>query len=133
MRKGMAFFAIVLAMLTITACKKGPGEGGNSSISGKIHVRNYNASFTSLNGQYPGAGENVYIIYGDDLSYGDKIDASYDGVFEFKYLRPGKYKIFIYSKDSTMLSPSGLVTVAKDVEITKKKQKVDAGTITIIN
>lgn len=111
----------ILILLTISSCKKVAGEGGKSSISGKVYVKNYNANFTQLNSEYYGADEDVYIIYGSEISYGNKIKTNYDGVYEFKFLRNGAYKIYIYSKDSTMKSKSGNLAVVSNVEIVNNK------------
>lgn len=128
---------LLCSILFVAACKKGPGEGGNSSIKGSVWVKNYNASFTVLNNEYAGAGEDVYIIYGDEVSYGERIEANYKGEYEFKYLRPGKYTIYVYSKDSAATVNGDAnapdMAVVKEVEITDKKQQVEAPLITIYN
>lgn len=118
----------VLSSLLLNSCEKDAGEGGNSSIKGYVHVTDYNASFIIVQGEYPGADEDVYIVYGDDVAPADRMQAGPDGMFEFKYLREGKYKIYVYSEDTTL---SGHSVVLKDVEITSKKQTVDAGTFEI--
>jgi hypothetical protein len=49
------------------------------------------------------------------------------------YLRPGKYTLYCYSKDTTgssTVDPNKMV-VLKEVEITEKKSTVDAGTFQI--
>lgn len=125
--------AVLLLLLVFAACKKGPGEGGNSTITGKVWVKDYNGDFTIFNGEYAGADEDVYVIYGNDASYGDKVKAGPDGVFEFKYLRPGDYTVYVYSKDKTMTTASNKVAVKASVTIGKKKQTVDAGTLQIYN
>jgi len=117
---------IALFVLTMISCEKDAGEGGNSSIYGKVWVRDYNVNFTILQYTYFGPDEDVYIIYGNNKTYGDRVKTSYDGTYEFKYLRPGKYKIYVYSKDSTMQT-SALLPVIKEVEITDDKQEVFAG------
>lgn len=122
--------AITCSLFLFNSCKKDEGEGGNSSIRGDVWVRDYNGTFTTLNGEYPGADAEVYILYGDELAVGDRIRANHEGKFEFKYLRPGNYKIYCYSKDSTMTAPSGQVAVIKEVEV-GKKETVEAGRITI--
>lgn len=121
----------ILSML-IASCKKPAGEGGNSSIKGKIWVEDWDKNFVGINYQYNGVDEDVYIVYGDDLSYGDKLKAGSDGVFEFKYLRPGKYKVYAYSdeKQTNSTSPPSVAKIV-EVVISKKKQVVDAGTITV--
>jgi hypothetical protein len=133
MKKIILIVLAVVTTLTFNACKKEAGEGGNSSIKGKIWVEDYNSTFTTLQAQYAGADEDVYIIYGDNTSYGNKIKASPDGSFEFKYLRKGNYTIYVYSKDKTLTSPSGKVTVKVNATISKKKETVDVGKITIYN
>lgn len=127
------FLAVTLVVLLISSCKKEAGEGGDSSIRGKIWVVNYNATFTSINNEYVGADEYVYIIYGDDISYGDRVKTNPAGEFEFKYLREGNYTIYIYSKDKTRTEPSGITSMKVSTNISKKEQIVDVGTITIYN
>lgn len=125
-----------------TACKKPAGEGGNSTIKGNVYTKNYNSNFSTLLGKYPGADVDVYIIYGDEATFGERTRSGPDGVFEFKYLRKGKYKIYVYSIDSiaTVGPPHSMtnpdvnapnMAVYKDAEITKRKETVDAGTFTI--
>ena len=131
----LLFFAIL--SLGIGSCSKPAGQGGDSKITGKVWVKNYNSTFTLLNQEYPGADVDVYIIYGNEATYGDKISCGPDGVFEFPYLRKGSYRIYAYSKDKEAYlagntnAPDKAVFV--DAEITDKKQTVDAGTITINN
>jgi hypothetical protein len=128
---------ILGSLLLFTACEKEAGEGGTSSIKGKVWVKNYNGSFTNLNNEYPGVAEDVYIIYGDDVSYGDRIEANHNGEYEFRYLNKGKYTIYVYSKDSAAIVNGNTnapdMTVVKQVEITGKKQTVEAPLITIYN
>jgi hypothetical protein len=120
---------LLMLMLAAASCRKGPGEGGNSSIRGYVHVQDYNASQVVLLGEYPGVDEWVYIIYGDDISYGDRVRSNYEGKFEFKYLRKGDYKVYVYSDDTTL---AGTRAVIKNITISKNKETVDAGTFTII-
>ena len=125
------FFSCFLILVLCLSCSKEAGEGGNSSIIGHVWVKDINSTF-QVQSQYDGFDEDVYIIYGDDISYSDRIRSSYDGAFEFKYLRPGKYKIFMYSEDSVApASNPNNVTILKEIEIREKKQEVDAGTFTI--
>lgn len=119
--------AIILGTI-FSSCEKDAGEGGSSSITGYVHVTDYNASFLNVQGEYPGADEDVYIKYGDEVAVGDRIQAGPDGRFEFKYLREGNYTIYVYSEDTTL---SGNSVVSKVVEVTDKKQTVDAGTFDI--
>jgi hypothetical protein len=137
MKKNLSILAVAL-IAVIASCKKPEGEGGKSTIKGKIWVENYNTLNTmidnyTLKAEFAGADEDVYIIYGDDISYGDKVKSGPDGVFEFKYLRAGDYKIYVQSKDTTRQSyfyGSGIKTVDTTVTL-KKKETLDAGTLII--
>jgi hypothetical protein len=113
--------AVAILALVISSCKKPAGEGGRASIKGSVWVEDWNSGFTIKNSEYAGYDEDVYIIYGDDVSYSDKTKANYNGEYEFKYLRKGKYKIYVYSKDKTLTSPSGETSIVKEIEITEKK------------
>jgi hypothetical protein len=125
-------FFLSLLVFIASSCEKDPGEGGNSAISGKIYIREYNKSFTTLTAAYFAPDEDIYLIYGDGTVADDDMKTGPDGDFLFQYLRPGKYKLYAYSADSAGTSASGAVPVYREIEITKKKQTVDAGTIIIL-
>lgn len=140
MKKKITLLFVASIALIIISCKKPAGEGGRATITGKIWVENYNTLGSypggayTLKGEFVGADEDVYIIYGDDVSYGNKVKSGPDGVFEFKYLRKGDYRIYIESKDTTRASyyfGSGSKTVDVSVTIANKKETVNAGTLTI--
>lgn len=132
---GLFFFFLFLSILS---CKKEAGEGGNSSIKGKVWVRKHDAGFTTVLNQYPGADEDVYIIYGTEAGVSDRVRTDYEGEFEFRYLRKGNYKVYVYSEDSAAIvgPPSNPtapdMAVVKEINITDKKQTVDAGTFIIL-
>jgi hypothetical protein len=123
------FFAFTLLSVFFASCSNGPGAGGQASITGKVYAENWNSTCTLISGEYYAPDEDVYIIYGDDPSYGDRIKTGPDGTFWFRYLRPGKYTIYVYSKDCS--APSGKTTVTATVEITEKKQAVTLDDIKI--
>lgn len=138
MKKKLSILVIALTVV-IVSCKKPAGEGGRATIKGKIWVENYNtlnsmADIYFLKGEYAGADEDVFIIYGDDISYGNKTKSGPDGVFEFRYLRPGDYKIYVKSKDTTRASffyGSGITTVDVSVTINNKKETVETENLVI--
>ena len=136
MKKLLIIFTILVTVVSIS-CKKPAGEGGNSSIMGIVWVVNYNATFTDTLGIYPGADVDVYIIYGDDISYGNKLKTGPDGIFEFPYLRKGNYRIYAYSKDRAAFLAGNPKApnkaIIKSVEISSKNQIVDAGPFVIYN
>ena len=122
-----------LAVLFLFGCKKTAGEGGKATITGKIWVEDWDKNFLVRQYEFAGMDEDVYITFGDHLSYDDKIQTNYNGEFEFKYLRKGKYKIHVFSdKKQTTASQSNKEAIVMDVEITSTKQKVDLGTIIIV-
>jgi len=126
MKQGILIIACIMGLM---ACKKIEGEGGTSSIKGKIVVENYNSVGTLIS-TYDGAKEDVYIVYGDaDNVYDDKMEASYDGTFEFRYLEEGTYTIFTYQDCAEC--GSGEEAVIKTVTIDAKKSTQDLGTIII--
>ncbi len=127
--------------LSAVACKKIEGEGGRSSISGNVVIKEklYMNGVCVDTVTYAGAGEDIYIVYGtEDEVYDDKMECSYDGSFKFDYLNAGEYTIFGYSEifhtgpnvpnndDDYKTSEAVKQTVTLE-----KKQSQDAGTITL--
>ena len=97
---------LTLMLNLLLACQKEAGEGGTSTIKGKVityelnhfDVPGSNQSVDTL-GYYSQADEEVYIIYGDeDNLYDDSYETSFDGSFRFENLRKGKYTVFMYSE-----------------------------------
>jgi len=117
----------------LSSCEKNPGEGGNATISGSVWVKDYNSTFSSLVSEYAGIKEDVYIVYGDNTGYDDKVETDYLGYYRFNYLRKGKYTIYVFSEDSTMTSPSGKTAVIQEVEITENDQLLVVPQIIICN
>jgi hypothetical protein len=128
--RSLAFIAITILVL-VSSCKKAPGEGGFASISGRIYVKNYDATYTVVQSEYYLPGENVHIIYGDGTEVGNTVKTSYDGSFVFNFLQKGKYKIFAIGEDTTKPNLSVPKEVMMEVTITSKKQKLDLGIIEI--
>jgi len=122
MKRIVKLIFVLGVVLSISACEKSQGEGGNATIVGSVWVEDYNSTFTDLLGEYAAMEEDVYIVYGDNVGYDDKTETDYLGNYRFNYLRPGKYTIFVYSKDSTMSTINGETVVLKEVEITESNQ-----------
>lgn len=125
------FILFVFFLACFFSCKKQAGPGGQASIKGKIFVNKYNRTLTTLISSYYGADEYVYLVYGDNVSYDRRIKTSYDGAFEFLYLRQGKYKVYVYSLDTSQQSPSGQISIVKEVELSGRKEHFDLGDIVI--
>lgn len=125
-------YSLLALALLLTSCEKDPGEGGTSSITGKVKVMDYNSDFTEIKEIYYGYNEDVYIIYGDEPVYGNSMKTSYDGTYRFDHLRKGKYKVFSYSKDSLQQAPGGIFAVIREVEITDKHQDLTLDDLVIV-
>lgn len=128
-----------ILMLLGSSCKKDEGEGGTSTISGKVIEEKWDNSFSLLENSYPARNQDVFILYGDDnTTYDNDYKTSYDGTYEFKYLQKGTYKLYVYTEDTTGLAANGTVDfnlpkvpVFATVEITKNGQTVSAPELTI--
>jgi hypothetical protein len=127
----------------LLACRKGPGEGGNCTITGKVYGNYYNKNYSvKIDSNYVPL-EDVYVIFGDDITYGVNQKTNYDGTYAFRFLRPGHYKVFAYSRDSTGAaainrgtSKASLKTafkaVIKEVDINSSGQTVTVPNIVVI-
>lgn len=123
---------IISVILTFNSCKKTPGQGGNAQIKGTYWVRNYDPFFTIVNGRYPAINHTVYLFFGDETSPGTTVKTNENGQFEFNYLRKGKYRVVVYSKQfqGTATTPNefALETI---VNLTKRKEIKNIGLDTL--
>ena len=96
------------------ACNKGEGEGGTAAIEGRIATvihDNDNYNFTA--DTIAAAAKDVFIVYGDEVLYGDDMETGADGSYRFKYLKKGTYTVFAYS-----VLPSGeKIAVSETVRV----------------
>jgi len=122
---------IIVSFLILSACQKYEGEGGTSTIKGRVFVQKYNKNGTQVIEEYWAQEQNVYIIYGNDSIYSNKFDTTPEGWYQFEYLRKGKYTIFVYSDDTLNINPTPQIPIKIEVEIKDDFQEVIAPTITI--
>ena len=126
MKKYYLFLGFAVAAFSF-GCKKGPGEGGQTSIIGKVWEQKFFGSIHNTDTLDHWATEqDIYIIYGSELSYGNRTKAGPEGLYEFQYLRAGDYTVYFYS-DSTL----NLKKVIKRVVKIPDSGRVDLGTDTI--
>lgn len=125
-------FCFILASVMFSGCEKEAGEGGTSTISGKVWVLDYNGEYTHINSRYYGAKEDVYLIYGNEGVYSKSFETNYDGSYRFKYLRKGKYTVYCYSEDTTGTVPGGIFAVMKEIEITENNQEITVDDLVIV-
>lgn len=125
----MLLFLIILSLFC--ACEKGAGEGGTSLVVGEVWAEEWDDgtyTFHTPSQDRYGADEDVYLVYGSDVSYSQRLKASPSGKFEFKYLRKGTYTVYVYSGASV---PGGKVAIEKTFTISENKSLNDIGRITI--
>ena len=80
-------------------------------------------------GDYDVPDYDVFIIYGeDDDIYDEDTKTNYDGTFEFKNLRKGSYRIYVYTAD--LSETSGVAPVFKSADL-GKNERLDLGTIEV--
>lgn len=121
--KNYLFILIGIVSLSFISCIDEEGEGGTSVIEGKVFkvlhpddnfpITSYNDTLKSISGAdsiviktdtilradtFPAAKEDVYIVYGNEPIYGDKMETGKDGNFRFRYLTKGTYYIYAYTK-----------------------------------
>lgn len=131
----MRAICMLFAGLFLLGCTKQPGEGGGASIKGRVfkEIRVVPANPGSVVATYPAADEDVFIIYGDNISPDDRILTNYDGDFEIRFLRRGNYTLYLLSADTASnasIDPSSM-PIIREIEITERREEVDLGDITI--
>jgi len=90
-----------LVSIFLFSCIDEEGEGGKSVVQGYVYtVYHPDDIYTFETDTFPAAKEDVYIIYGNQPVYGDKMETGYDGFYRFKYLTKGNYKVYAYSNYS---------------------------------
>ena len=113
---------LAIGVLFVSSCTKPEGEGGTSTIQGKVYAFDYNGSGV-LQDEFYAPDEDVYIIYGTEDNYhDDSYETSFDGSFRFQYLRPGTYTVFVYS--DCVSCPSGTEAISQTVEITGNNEDI---------
>jgi len=131
MRTSLGVFLFLFATFLLSGCSKEPGIGGRAKITGKLIGKYYSDDeLTQLAGLDVLGDERVYLVYGNEKTqYDDDVRTTYDGTFEFKYLRPGKYVVFMYEN----CYPCASLQQEKlfEVEITDKDEVADLGEITL--
>jgi hypothetical protein len=121
----------VVLLLGLSSCDKEPGEGGSSTIRGKVISRDY-ILFPSIYTDGPAQELDVYICYGvDDNAIDERTRTSFDGSFKFSGLRKGDYRIFVYTEDTALTNYGNQIPVPVDVRIDKNHSESDIGNLLI--
>ncbi len=132
----MKYLLGVVLMLVLIGCDKSEGEGGNSSISGKVNIVQYNSTFTLEDYSSEAADYDVFIVYGDEVGYSDKTETDYQGEYSFNFLREGDYIIYAYSKVNSTEAINGDApdeeALTQEISL-GKKEDLRAEDITVLN
>lgn len=126
MKKYILIFSVFTALL-FTQCQKEAGDGGLGTIKGVINTE-YRTVLsnpsTAMEERLPAADQEVYIVYGDNVSPNEKIVTNYNGEFAFTGLRKGDYTIYTYSQDTAATATAAFAPMAviATVKITERTQ-----------
>jgi hypothetical protein len=90
--------ALLVLALIMPSCNKGPGEGGTGTVQGFVKlVHHPDDDYTLTPDTMAAAKTDVFIIYGNEVYFGNDVETGADGMYQFEYLRPGDYTVFAYS------------------------------------
>jgi len=107
--------------LLLSSCAKEAGEGGSSTIKGRIYGYDINTSGVVTDSAVV-QDVRVYISYGDNSTVDDDTRSSYTGEYVFRGLHKGKYTVFVYSQCNDC--PFNQEVKKQVVEITEANQEV---------
>jgi hypothetical protein len=117
---------------------KDADDDGTCTITGNIHGRNYNGSYTTLQGEGPAQDVDVYINYGTSTGYHDHVKTDANGNYRFTGLRKGTYHIYTFSDVPVVAtaavpdsSPTGSKDVFIDVSVSQNRIEVQAPQLTV--
>lgn len=90
----------MIGIIAISACKKEAGPGGLATIRGKVFATDVTTNGNVRDSGYLG-DVRVFISVSGNPAYFDDVRTSYDGSYEFKFLRQGTYDIWAFSDCDT--------------------------------
>lgn len=126
---------LTAVLLSLAACRKFPGEGGQASIEGSVRIENrlVLTNPSTVFDTVPGADEEVFLVYGDHISPDDRLWTDYEGNFRFRNLRKGSYTLYVYSKDTTGNPGENnlRMPIIREIEVTERKEEIDLGDLFI--
>ena len=98
MKKTINVLLALVALALLSACNKGPGEGGTGTVQGFVKlVHHPDNDYTLTADTLPAAKTDVFIVYGDEAYFGNDVETGADGMYRFEYLLPGEYTVYSYS------------------------------------
>ena len=85
-------------------------DDGSSSVKGRLMVQKYVGEFP-IGDPYVSQEQEVYIVYGNEEVYFDRMDTGFDGEFQFKDLIKGEYTLYALSECGTCVDVYDTVSV----------------------
>lgn len=130
--KHLFIIIIGVIVLLLSACAK-EGKGGAATIEGKVKVRLIKETTLDTLTTFDAQDEDVYIIYGDNLTFDDDVKTTYNGNFKFDYLYKGDYTVYVYSECTFLIDscPNETEAILETITIDKARQEIDLGEIVI--
>lgn len=119
LKYSVSFFAILFIFLNFS-CTQEEGLGGNSHVKGTLIRQFYNSDFSVYQGEAPAIDEDVFILFGDNMTIDEDVAVSNTGQFEFNYLWPGNYQLF-YLSDDTLSKSWDDVSLSINFELAKNE------------
>jgi hypothetical protein len=116
-------------LFAINSCKKDPGPGGLATVKGKVFAIDITTAGNVKDSGYI-AEQKVYISVSGDADFFDSKRTSYDGSYEFNWLRKGTYDVWSFSDCDTCVWKQQ--KVLKTVEVGSKKATVTVDDLKII-
>lgn len=113
----LSAFFLFSCMLAFTACEKEEGEGGQATITGKVYAYDIDNNIKTDSGYI--AGVRVYISYGNNTGVDDDTRTDASGIYSFKWLQKGTYKVWVVKECNTC--PLDQDIDSEEIEITDKK------------
>lgn len=132
--KPISFNTVALCFaVSCASCVQTPGEGGRASIVGHVveEERLVLENPASVQGVYPATDQEVFLIYGDNVGPDDNVETNHEGNYVFPWLRPGDYTVYVYSEDTSGVTPTRDVAVVQHVTISSANETVTLDTLRI--
>jgi hypothetical protein len=121
MQSKLHFIILAFISLFVSSCAKEAGEGGSSTLKGRVYGYDINTSGIVTDSAAV-QDARVFISYGDNTTVDDDTWSSFTGEYAFRGLQKGTYTIFVYSQCNDC--PFNQEVKKQVVEITEKNQEV---------
>ena len=121
MQSKLQFTFLAFISLFVSSCAKEAGEGGSSTLKGRVYGYDINTSGVVTDSAAV-QDARVFISYGDNTTVDDDTWSSFTGEYISRGLQKGRYTVFTYSQCNDC--PFNQEVKKQVVEITEKNQEV---------